>query len=413
MKNVIVYNDFAHPFGGAGVVALGSAVALAKRGYNVTFFSGTGPESPLLAKNNVKSICLNQPDILSESNKIKAAYRGIWNQKAYNRTLELLRDCDDNDTVILVHGFAKTLSSSIFAAFKRTNFKVMVFLHDYFTACPNGGFFNYQSHCNCNLKPISIECLLSNCDVRSYSQKLYRYVRQFMIRHNIKGNNMHLYAYNVSDLSGKLLEPYVKEYFSTYKTFFNPVGVHTGDYVDISKNTYYIYIGRLSEEKGIREFCHALTELKLNGIVLGDGYLMNEMKNSYPNIKFAGWVNGEEKVELILKSKCLVFPSKVHETFGLAVTEMLSYGIPCIVPDGCGCTPFVENGKNGFVYSMGDYEKLKECIAKFEALNINDIMEVTRSSFNREYFSQENYVVRLEEEINRLFSQQTIYNNIQ
>lgn len=394
MKRLIIYNDYAYISGGAGKVAFDSAIAFAKNGYDVTFFSGTGPESPLLEKNNIKSICLHQPDMLSDKNKIGAAIRSIWNRKAYKKTLSLLKEYDYNDTAIIVHGFSKTLSTSIFAAFKKTKFKVFLTLHDYFAACPNGGFYNYQEQKSCQLVPMSYTCLRCNCDARSYAQKIYRYIRQIFVRYNLKGNKMNMHALCVSDNSRSLMEPFVKDFFSSYNVLINPVDIYQGDYVNIIDNDYYLFVGRLSEEKGIRDFCRVITELNLKGVVLGEGYLMEEMKLSYPNIVFKGWCNDEQKEKSIKQAKCLIFPSKIHETFGLSVAELLSYGIPCVVSEGLGCTALIYHKQNGLVFQMGNYIALKHCICEFESMDLRNLMDSTRNSFDRSYYTIDNYVKR-------------------
>ena len=40
--------------------------------------------------------------------------------------------------------------------------------------------------------------------------------------------------------------------------------------VDPSKNEYYLYVGRVSKEKGVDLFCQAISELDYKGIVVGD-----------------------------------------------------------------------------------------------------------------------------------------------
>lgn len=395
IKRIIIFNDYAYVFGGASKVAIDSAVELAKRGYDVTFFSGTGPESDLLAENNIKSICLNQPDMLSDKSKLQAAIRSAWNQRAYKETIKLLRDFDKKNTLIIVHGYAKTLSTSIFSAFKKTNYEVIVTLHDYFSACPNGGFYIYPKHKNCDVEPMSLSCLKCNCDVRNYPQKLYRYVRQLFIRHNLKGNQKNMHAINVSNLSGRLMKPYIRHYFSSYDTLLNPVDVYMGEYVNITENKKYLYIGRLSQEKGIKDFCEVITELQLEGIVLGDGYLMDKLKDAYPNIEFVGWSDKKKKDEYAKQAKCLIFPSLLHETFGLTITEMLSYGIPCIMPEGCGASSLIQDGVNGYKYPMGDYNALKACVKKYEESDLTLFQYSTRNSFVRKDYSVETYIDKL------------------
>ncbi len=129
--------------------------------------------------------------------------------------------------------------------------------------------------------------------------------------------------------------------------------------------------------------------------MLGDGYLLSELKDAYPNIEFAGWADKVKKDKYVKNSKCLIFPSLVHETFGLAIAEMLSYGIPCIIPDGCGASSLVKDGVNGFVYNMGDYNALKACVEKFEACDLDVIQTNTRNSFVRENYSLNVYIEKL------------------
>ncbi len=395
VHNIIVFSDYAYLYGGAGKVAFDGAIALTAQGYNVTFFSGTGPISPILSSHGIKCICLNQPDLLSDKNKIKAACRGIWNLKAYRETKKLLNKFNPKDTVILVHGFSKTLSVSIFSAIKNTNFKVIYTLHDYFAACPNGGFYDYHHQKLCIDKPLSLKCICKNCDSRSYPQKIYRLIRQVVIRYCLKGSN-NIFAYNVSMMSKKIMEPYIARYFKTFDILLNPVDVNHTEKFDITNNETYLFIGRLSKEKGINDFCKVISEIKLKGVVLGDGYLKDELVKQYPNIEFKGWVDGNTKIEELRKAKCVIFPSKVHETYGLTIPESLSYGVPCIVPTGCGATDLIDSGKNGYIFKMGDYEDLKSKVVLMESKNIKEISQYINQTFQSEIFSIDTYVRKLE-----------------
>ena len=128
LKNIIIFNDFGFVSGGAGKVAIDSAVGLAKKGHHVVYFCGTGPISSLLLNKGIEVICMHQPDMLSDKNKLQAAFRSIWNEKVYSSTLDLLGKFNPNNTAVMVQGFSKTLSTSIFAAFKRTSFNIIFIL---------------------------------------------------------------------------------------------------------------------------------------------------------------------------------------------------------------------------------------------------------------------------------------------
>ena len=71
---------------------------------------------------------------------------------------------DPHKTIVHVHGWTKSLSSSVVQEALQRDFQIVISLHDYFVACPNGGFYNYKKKHICRLKPLSKACVLSNCD---------------------------------------------------------------------------------------------------------------------------------------------------------------------------------------------------------------------------------------------------------
>lgn len=366
-KKIIILNDYGYCNGGAAIVGISAAIGLANFNYNVTYICGSGPIDKELTNTGVAIVCLNQKDILSEKNKIKAILRGIWNQKAYRTVKNLISKEENNDCVVFVHQYSKILSASIFKALsKNKSLKIYTTLHDYFTACPNGGFYNYSNNKLCKLKPLSTKCICSNCDVRNYPQKIFRCMRTYITRKCIK-TIKNSYAINVSELNKKILEPYTSKLFDKMTIIYNPIQLHQGTKINFQNNKYYIFLGRLSEEKGIRFFCKAMTELNLEGVVLGDGPLLDEMKASYGNIKFVGWCNNETKDYWLNQAKCLIFPSLVHETFGLAIVEALSYGIPCIMSTECGASNLIKDGINGYLFPIGNYQELVKKIHLFES----------------------------------------------
>ena len=70
------------------------------------------------------------------------------------------------------------------------------------------------------------------------------------------------------------------------------------------------------------------------------------------------------------QAKCLIFPTRHSETFGLSVAEMLSMGVPCIVPLGCGAVELIQPHGNGLTYKMGNYDGLKAAVEQFNQTEI-------------------------------------------
>ena len=381
VKNIIIVNDFAFINGGAAMVAINSAIELSKLGYNVTFFSAVGPISNKLINAGVKVVCLDQNDILNDNSRVRAIMKGLWNNKAYSQFKKLLNNANSTDTVVHVHGWTKALSPSIWKVIKKENIKTVVTLHDFFLSCPNGGFYNYKKNGICSLKPCSYKCFINNCDSRSYFHKKWRFLRQ-LIQNYFLQRVSNLSAIYISKLNKDVLFPYLRNSIQTWYYLQNPIEKMDIPDIDIENNDYYIYIGRISKEKGVEMFCEAISELGLKGIVVGDGYLKKTLENRFKNIIFTGWLNSKQKVLVINKAKALILSSLWYETFGLVVAEMKSAGIPCLVPDRCAASEQIINYKNGLIYKIGDKTSLKEKIIEFEKSNIYSFKSYLRDNCN-------------------------------
>ncbi len=113
----------------------------------------------------------------------------------------------------------------------------------------------------------------------------------------------------------------------------NPINVSGRYRVNAEDNHAFLFVGRVSPEKGIREFCEAIHATHVQGIVVGDGDLRPKLEAQYPEITFTGWLNKEEIREQFKIARCMVFPSIWYETFGLTAYEAEAYGIPVIASD--------------------------------------------------------------------------------
>lgn len=358
VKSVVIVNDFDYVQGGASQIAIETANLLSKQGFNVYFFSGSSdPNSPLVS--SIQKRCTNQGEVLKDKNKIRGFFNGIYNFKAKKIFRNLLNELDPEHTVIHVHGWTKCLSSSIFDVAFRMNFKVILTLHDYFSECPNGGFFQYPQNQICTFKPLSLKCITCNCDSRNYFFKLYRVLRQF-VQNKLVGLPKKLkYAIGVSDFCVDILKPLFPSSV-LIKRIYNPIEKRNERNNNYYDSDVFLYVGRVSREKGVSVFCRVVEELHLKGIVVGDGSEKPFLEQKYPNIQFVGWKTRDEVMEYMMNAKVLIFPSLLYETAGLTILEALSCGVPCIVSSKCAGQEFIKCGINGYIYH--NYEELKICI---------------------------------------------------
>lgn len=390
LKNVVILSDYGYIEGGAGRVAHETALALKERGFRVLFFCAVGPVSEALTNSGVEVTCLHQPDILNAKSKLKGAIQGIYNRKAEKAFLELLSGLDRNETVIHAHTWTKGLSSSVFTAAKKKNFQVLLTVHDYFLVCPNGGLFNYPKRTICEKKPMSLSCLACNCDARSYPQKLFRVARQRKQNAVLRKCNNVSYAFISQFSKREFLKRYDK--IAENKRFFltNLVNFEKDRFrIPCENNDTFLFIGGLTEVKGVRLFCEAATQAQVKAVVIGQGVLKKELEQAYPNIEFVGWKNKAEMLPYLEKTRCLVFPSIWYETMGLTPLEVMAYGVPVICSNLNAASEYVSTD---FLYDGTSVSALTEKIRKAKTMDIKPVSEEIFCSFDQEKYSKETYI---------------------
>jgi glycosyltransferase involved in cell wall biosynthesis len=394
---IVIVNDASYITGGSGKIALSTAVALAEQGFHVILFSAIGniKEEDALKKKGVDVICLNQQDILNDSIRVRAIVQGIYNLKAKREFERLLKSLSSKNTVIHFHAWTKALSSSLFDITAKYRFKLVITAHDYFLTCPTGSLFNFNTREICHLRPMSIGCIYCNCDSRKYSHKLWRVLRQ-CIQNCAVWKNSPIRLITISKLNRRIVAHYLGHYPVHLYNIENPIELNDSTPVNVQKNDTYFFIGRLSAEKGVDLFCEAISSLSLKGMVLGDGYLLPELKRKYPNIEFSGHVRMEDMGQM-LRSSCraLIFPSLLYETDGLVIREVMSFGIPCIVPDRCAASERVIDGKTGYIFQSGNLESLKKAILKAHTEDISLMSDVIIQNFDRSKYSMDTHIDKL------------------
>lgn len=357
---IVIVSDFGYIEGGAVAVAVKTALLLASEGRKVVFFCGEGPVCEDLALSDVETVCLDMPSINSNPSRLDAIRNGIWNSHAYESFLGLLKRGDLKDAIVHVHTWTKVLSSAVFAAATENGNPILLTVHDYFSVCPNGGFYDYNEKRICERKPMSGSCICLNCDKRSYAQKLWRVARQARQDRWVRNNPKLHYAF-VSEYSRDILVSFLNSEYP-YEVLRNPIDhLKRGD--DRHEHDAFLFIGRVSPEKGADLFCEAVTAIGAKGIVIGDGEMLAELQARYPQIEFTGWVKPEQmRLHGINRAIAMVQPSRLHETALLTPLQMLEQGVPCIVPDRCAARDYVEEGVNGLLFKTGDVEDLERAM---------------------------------------------------
>jgi len=355
----IILNDFCYVQGGASKVAIDEAVALRGAGLDVTFLAAVGTPCEALRDAGVGVISLGQPELLQVWRHPGAAFRSAWNSAAFSATRSLLARQDQSRTIVHLHGYTKALSTSPALAAKLAGFATVCTLHDFFAACPNGAFYDYRLEEPCQRRALSTSCVLTNCDKRHPLHKAYRVARGVAQRHYAGFPDSVRDFIALSRRSVALLQPYLAPGSHIF-ALPNIIDVPRGAPVDVANNRPLLVLGRLDAEKGVMLAAAAAQSAGMPIVFAGDGPLRATMRTTGATV--TGWLDGEGVSQALAQARCLVFPSRWYETFGLVVEEAAARGVPAIVSDISAASERVVDGVTGWVFRSGDQESLADCM---------------------------------------------------
>lgn len=125
----------------------------------------------------------------------------------------------------------------------------------------------------------------------------------------------------------------------------NPIQICEPKYRKIDDVFRVGYLGRLSPRKNVESLIYAFAEIgnvakDAELLIIGGGdnryevFLKEEVKRlSLDNVRFSGFLNGDEKDQALASCSVLVMPSE-FENFGNVILEGLIRRIPCIATKG-------------------------------------------------------------------------------
>lgn len=330
-SRVVIISDLCEARDGPSVIALKNAGMLADHGVSVVYFCGDSGDNPGLREKGVEIHAIGNSELrrLSFAN---AAITGLFNATAARRLRALIREHDTPGTLYHVHNWSKILSPSIFAVLRPVMARVVLSAHDFFLACPNGGYFNFQKGVPCTLAPLSLACLGSNCDRRSRLEKAWRIVRDierraFMDLSRSKGTILAVHEGMVGLLehggvSGRSI-----------KVLRNVVEPWSAERVAAEDNSEFLFVGRLDHDKGVLLLADAAKQADVPVTFVGDGELAKEIAARYPRARMLGFKDRLGLREVASRARCVVVPTRSRETFSLVAYEAISSGIPVIISD--------------------------------------------------------------------------------
>ena len=353
VDHVVILNDYGWINGGQSKIAIDSALDLKAQGIEVCFIAGTGPVDDRLASAGINIRIVGEHDILSDPNRLRAATSGLWNRAAARVVGECIAERDPCTTVVHVHGWAKALSPSIGPVVTGAMAAHVYTLHEYFLACPTGSFYDHRANAICHRRALGADCLTTRCDPRGSHHKAWRVARQAVLRtagRMPSGLRELIYlAPEQREILGSYMPTEARWHYLP-----NPVGPRPAQRIEAERNDTFLFVGRLSPEKGGIVAARAAREAGVRIAFAGDGEEREGIVRANPQAHMLGWISPDEVAAEMRRARALLFPSLWYESYGLAVADAIRAGLPVLVSESSVAASLVDNARAGEHLAAGD-----------------------------------------------------------
>jgi len=402
---ILQVNKYHYPRGGADRYYLDLGDRLEKMGHQVAYFSMQHPNNlpSIWSKYFISRVSYNE-NLRKYAWKISG--RTIYSLEAKRKFRRLLNDFKPD--VIHIHNIYHQISPSILDVAAKHKIPVVMHAHDYKLVCPSHNMYVHGEICDNCIKENYGACIKKRCVKDSFAASLLASTEMF-IHHRI----LKIYKKNIT----KIISPslFLKTILmeagwpkNKIMVVNNCCSLKTEESPTDEINDYFLFNGRLSQEKGIDLIINAVInhpELRL--IIAGtgpDALIYEKMANAIEakdRIQFIGWQEEQALAKLILKAKAVLIPSRWYENFPLSALEAISLGTP-VIASNRGGLPEIINDTNGLLITADDpelwaqamlsvisgkkqwtKETIKISAAKYSPdINTNNIIQIYNSVIN-------------------------------
>ena len=328
-----------------------------------------------------------------------------FNITSYRAVKKAIRNFSPD--VVHVHNLHFAASPSVLYAAKHSKVPVVYTLHNYRLICPSAILFHNQK---VFLHSISAsfpwkavqEGVYKNSRLLTFwlalSMKLHHWLGTWRLpsRYIVLSNHAKKIL-----LQSRLGIP--EEQFVVKPNF-------CFDFADeaTKRDDNFLFVGRLSIEKGVRILLNLFSRLPYQITIAGDGPMREEVvayTKHYQNISYAGSLKKEELAVLMQRSSALVFPSIWYEGMPLTIIEAFANGLPVIATKLGAMEYMVTNNQDGLLFEVGNEKALEAALAHWSALTQSekDVYRLqARKTYERNYIPEINAAQLL-----------TVYNSVQ
>ncbi len=364
---ILMVNKFFYIKGGSDTYYFALKRLLEEKGHTVVDFSMQddrnfpSPNSGYFVSNADYNGARNPLD------QAKAGLNIIYSLEAKRKFEQLVRDTRPD--CVHLHIFQHQISPSILDVVRKYDLPTVYTAHELKMLCLNYKMMQHGKICEACRGGKYYHCAVNRCVKDSFVKSCVNVAEGYLHRWRK--------SYDVID---RIITP-----SAFYQKKFEEFGVspdrvvHISNFLEgekpevnpIAGRPYYLYFGRLSEEKGIMTLLKAFRSLDVPLCLAGSGPCQEAAEqyirqHRMDHVRMLGFKSGQELVDLIGNAKAVLLPSEWYENGPYSAIEALQLGRPILGADIGGIPELVE--QNGYLFPSGNAEALAARVMEMEKL---------------------------------------------
>ncbi len=344
---ILHINKFLYPRGGTETYLFALSQLQREHGDEVIYFSQQHPDN--IECEQAKYFLPNLELGSFSFTSVLSIGRMFWSRKAARAIKQLL--IDEKPDMVHIHNIYHQISPSILPVIKNAGIPIVMTVHDFKLITPN-----YTLRADNKL-------ITHRHPIAHLIMSLEFYFHRLL---NVYAKHIDYFITPSNFVKTQL----IKNGFDHNKIGVVPHFITTNNETLPTAEKHILSFGRLDQSKGfdtlIRAYATIATTLPL--VIAGAGPEGPRLRKLAielglkDRVKFVGKKSATEIKELINQSVCTIFPSRVHETFGLGVIESYAQSKPVIATRAGAFSETIEEGASGLLYTVDDATELAKHI---------------------------------------------------
>jgi len=345
VRILVVHNRYQRP-GGEDVVFAAETALLRAHGHHVTQY----------VEDNSEIGYLNRPRVAVET---------IWSRRAERKLRSLL--AEHAPQLVHFHNTFPLISPAAYVACRRAGVPVVQTLHNYRLICPNALLFRDGHPCEDCVPRAGAAWpeILHACSRSSPPQTAV--VAAMLAAHRIRrtwSQDVTIYIALTEFARNK----FIAGGLPPAKIAVKPNFVAPDPGLVPAEKGYFLFVGRLSEEKGIRTLLRTWTRgnVRVPLRIVGAGPLEDLVRQADHDtacITYLGSLERTAVFEHMRSAHALIFPSEWYEALPVTLLEAFACGLPVIAANRGAAGELVRDGHTGLLFAPGDDRALEAQIS--------------------------------------------------